>query len=219
MMSLDRDGWALVAPQLSADLLATARETLFDPAKAGSRCLLDLPLVAQIAALLRDFLVTAGVLPAGCVAIQAIAFDKTAGTNWKVPWHQDLMFPFARPVTADGFELGTVKDGVSYARPPVEVLERLLAARLHLDPCGTNNAPLRVAPGSHRRGLVPSAEAGIAAREMGEKACLAAEGEVVLMRPLILHASSQATAPAHRRVLHFVYDTGASLAEEWHRRI
>jgi hypothetical protein len=42
--------------------------------------------------------------------------------------------------------------------------------------------------------------------------------EVLLMRPLLLHASSQALDPGHRRVLHFVYDGGDSMREHWFRR-
>ena len=44
-------------------------------------------------------------------------------------------------------------------------------------------------------------------------------GEAVLTRPLLLHASSQATAPKHRRVLHVVYHSGRPIPETWHRRV
>jgi ectoine hydroxylase-related dioxygenase (phytanoyl-CoA dioxygenase family) len=219
-MNLERDGWGLVDPRIPADLLAEARESLFDTGKAGSRCLLDVGIVRQLAVLVRDFLAARGILSPESVAIQAIAFDKTAGSNWKVPWHQDLMFPFARAVECAGYELATVKDGVSFARPPLAVLQRLLAARLHLDPCTEDNGPLRLAAGSHREGLIESVAAGARAREWGETVCSAKEGEVLLMRPLTLHASSQAKSPAHRRVLHFVFDEdGGHPDEAWHRTI
>jgi hypothetical protein len=46
---------------------------------------------------------------------------------------------------------------------------------------------------------------------------LAHAGEALLMKPLLLHASSQATAPKHRRVLHLVYHSGEAVAAPWHR--
>jgi len=212
-MKLERDGWDLVRPSLPTELLEDARERLFTAGEAGTRFLLKHTTVRRLAVLLRDFLAETGVLPKDGIAIQAIAFDKTAGANWKVPWHQDLMFPVAEDSTWDQRSL---KDGVVYARPPLEVLQGLLAARLHLDPCGEDNGPLRLASGSHRFGLIPSREAADRARDCGETSCLAEEGEVLLMRPLTLHASSQAKSPQHRRVLHFVFDgKDPSLVEDW----
>lgn len=152
-------------------------------------------------------------------AVQAIAFDKSAVTNWKVAWHQDLMFPFATPPDAPGYALHSRKDGVAYARPPRAVLETLLAVRLHLDPCGVANGPLRVAPGSHRSGVLKTAAISDCVASHGEHFCLAGTGEVLLMRPLLLHASSQATAPRHRRVIHFVYHCGPPIQGSWFRSI
>jgi len=216
---LKDEGWALHRSGIAADDLAQLRKTIFTAGAAGTRCLLDLPAVQVAARQLRGELVAAGLMAEGAVAIQAIAFDKTAETNWKVAWHQDLMFPFAQEVKAAGYELPTKKGGVDFARPPVEVLEELLALRLHLDDCDAGNGPLRVAPGSHRGGIIPSAECASEAARRGEQVCLANEGDALLMRPLLLHASSQASDPRHRRVLHLVYHAGGMLAEEWHRRI
>lgn len=130
-----------------------------------------------------------------------------------------LMFPFTERVTSPDFDLPSVKGGVNYARPPREVLEHLLAARLHLDDCGAENAPLRVPPRTHRLGMIPAAEVGRLVAEHGQISCLASKGEVLLMKPLALHGSSQATNPRHRRVLHFVFHSGPALAEPWHRSI
>lgn len=218
-MDFERDGWTRVPTEIDPETLQQLRESVFLENAAGARCLLDVPLVRATAVRLKLELTGAGVLPSGAVAIQAIAFDKTPGTNWKVAWHQDLMFPFARPVESGGYELPSCKGGVDYARPPLHVLEELLAVRLHLDDCDATNGPLRVCPGSHRHGVIPSADAAARAASHGETACLADEGDAILMRPLLLHASSQATAPKHRRVLHFVYHSGKPMAEEWHRAV
>lgn len=218
-MNLDQDGFHIfpsAVPPANLDQLAT---TLFQEENAGRRCLLDHPLVTQTALDLKQVLIESGHLPSSAVAIQAIAFNKTAATNWKVAWHQDLMFPFARPVSAENFDLPAVKDNIAYARPPAGVLEQLLAVRLHLDDCDETNGPLRVSPGTHRSGILPTAEIPNKVSDHGEVPCLAEKGQILLMRPLILHASSKAIEPKHRRILHLVYHSGAPLAESWHRAI
>jgi ectoine hydroxylase-related dioxygenase (phytanoyl-CoA dioxygenase family) len=164
-------------------------------------------------------LVNSGQLPSGAVAIQAIAFDKSPTANWKVAWHQDLMFPFANAVVAPGYAIPSLKDGIHFAQAPAEVLGDLLAVRLHLDDCAEDNGPLRVSPGTHRLGILPGAAIAAQVATQGERTCLAKEGEGVLMRPLLLHASSQAHTPKHRRVLHFVFHSGAPVAERWHQAI
>ena len=218
-MDLARDGYGLLASGLGDDLLDTLRSEAFTEGNAGTRCLLDLPSVQSAALATKHQLITAGILPASAVAIQAIAFDKTPDTNWKVAWHQDLMFPFVARVTSSGYELPSCKSGIHYARPPLDVLEDLLAVRLHLDDCCETNGPLRVSPGTHCLGLIPSSEAAAQAAAHGEVSCHACTGEILLMRPLLLHASSQAASPDHRRVLHIVYHSGRPLPECWFRNI
>lgn len=212
-------GWTRIQAGITPVGLVELAAHAFAPDAAGTRCLLDLPVVRQTAERMRETLIADGVLPRGAVAIQAIAFDKNPSANWKVTWHQDVMFPFARAATAPGHDLPSRKAGVDYARPPRAVLEALLAVRLHIDDCDENNGPLRVAPGSHREGVLRGD--GIAGRvaACGEITCLARAGEAVLMKPLLLHASSPAREPRHRRVLHVVYHDGAPVAEPWHRAV
>lgn len=219
MTKLDQDGWAIAASHLDHTALAILRTSAFSAGGAGHRCLLDDAAVRQTALALRKVLIASGTLPPTAVAIQAIAFDKNPATNWKVTWHQDLMFPFARKVESPDYALPSIKEDIDYARPPREVLEDLLAVRLHLDDCDATNGPLRVAPGSHRHGIFKGAVIPAMLQQSQEVACLAKEGEILLMKPLLLHASSPATAPKHRRVLHFVYHSGKPIAEEWHRSI
>lgn len=218
-MSLSEAGCELHQTGVASSARQKLREDLFQLGKAGARCLLDHPQVQEVAGELKKELVATGHLPPGSVAIQAIAFDKTAETNWKVAWHQDLMFPFAKPVTSAGFELPSMKDGIAYARPPKEILEGLLAVRLHLDDCDETNGPLRISAGTHRSGIIPVAQIPELLSAHGQQECLADEGVALLMRPLLLHASSRAIEPKHRRVLHVVFSPDAPMAEEWHRRV
>jgi ectoine hydroxylase-related dioxygenase (phytanoyl-CoA dioxygenase family) len=105
----------------------------------------------------------------------------------------------------DGFGPWTTKNGVPHVAPPAEVIERMLTLRLHIDPCGPDNAPLRVALGSHRLGMVPASRvAGEAARRPVFE-CHAAPGDVWAYVTTILHASERSRSPARRRVLQVDY--------------
>jgi ectoine hydroxylase-related dioxygenase (phytanoyl-CoA dioxygenase family) len=95
-----------------------------------------------------------------------------------------------------------VKEGVVHVHPPVPVLERMIAARLSLDDCGHYDGALRVLPGTHRRGRLDAATIRRCARDIPAATCPAAAGDLLLMRPLLLHASSPAARPVRRRVLH-----------------
>jgi ectoine hydroxylase-related dioxygenase (phytanoyl-CoA dioxygenase family) len=140
--------------------------------------------------------------------VRSILFDKTAEKNWGVPWHQDLTIAALERRDVEGFVGWSVKDGVNHVQAPREVLEKMLTMRLHLDDCGLENGPLRVLPGTHRYGWLDSETIEKMKREVNEQACVVKRGGAVLMRPLLLHASSRATQPAHRRVLHLEFAAG-----------
>jgi Phytanoyl-CoA dioxygenase (PhyH) len=145
------------------------------------------------------------VLGAATFPVRAIYFDKTATANWKVAWHQDLTIAVRARIDRDGFGPWSVKDGVTHVQPPVGVLERMVAIRLHLDDCTPSNGPLRVIPGSHTSGRLSAADIATIRARTAEHLCVADAGDVLALRPLLLHASSPATEPGHRRVLHIDY--------------
>ncbi|HUR36528.1 MAG TPA: phytanoyl-CoA dioxygenase family protein [Terriglobales bacterium] len=144
------------------------------------------------------------VLGAGCFAVRGTFFDKVPGANWKVPMHQDRMVPVRERKEAHGFSLWSVKEGVQFVQPPAEVMQEMLAVRLHLDDADENNGPLRVIPGSHRHGFIPDSEIDNW-RETKSVTCICPRGSALLMRPLLLHASSPAKEPRHRRVIHLEF--------------
>jgi len=141
--------------------------------------------------------------------VKATLFDKTATANWNVGWHQDVTIAVHERREAPGFGAWSVKAGVPHVQPPAAVLEGMLAARLHLDPCGADNGPLRVLPGSHRSGRLTAAEQARWVAECDPVLCTAEAGDLLLLRPLLLHASTPARAPGHRRVLHVEYAAAA----------
>jgi hypothetical protein len=97
------------------------------------------------------------------------------------------------------------KEGELFVQPPVCVLEQLLAIRLHLDDCDEQNGALRVVPGSHRLGRLNSTESHRERNQRGTEVVSVPRGGAMLMRPLLLHASSKANVERPRRVLHFVF--------------
>jgi hypothetical protein len=134
--------------------------------------------------------------------VRALFFDKTPDANWKVHWHQDLSIAVAERCEVPGFTGWSLKEGIWHVQPPADVLERMITLRLHLDDCGPDNGPLKVLPGSHREGRL-SRERIEWWKTHGEVVeCHLAAGGALLMRPLLLHSSSPATKPSHRRVLH-----------------
>lgn len=154
--------------------------------------------------------------------VRSLLFDKTPGANWTLPFHQDLTIAVRTAPDggfAPGWGPGSRKNGVVHVQPPATLLARMVALRLHLDDCGVDNGPLRVLPGSHRHGRL-DADAVRAWRERCKPLfCLARPGDALLMRPLLLHASSPARNPGHRRVLHVEWAPAGLLAGTglaWH---
>lgn len=188
--------------------------------RAGARNLLDVPSCRN---LVRTFTAHAQIgplLPHGAVAVQCTLFDKSPERNWLVALHQDLSIPVLERVPHPKCTGWSEKEGVLYVQPPVAVLELLVAVRVHLDDCGSASGPLRVVPGSHRHGRL-SAEAARALRDQrGEVECVARQGDVLLLRPLLLHSSSKAQSPAPRRVLHFLFGPQElTCGLKWHRAV
>ena len=137
--------------------------------------------------------------------VRALLFDKNSLTNWKVGWHQDRTIVVRRRVETQGFGPWSVKAGLQHVTPPFDLLARMITLRVHLDPVDAGNAPLLVAPGSHRWGRIPESEIAGVVEKCGTAACLAEAGDIWLYATPILHASEPATAPTRRRVLQVDY--------------
>jgi ectoine hydroxylase-related dioxygenase (phytanoyl-CoA dioxygenase family) len=197
-----------IAPRLADGReIATAARALerLDLPRAGTRNLLDLPWCRALVQRIKRRLSNANALPASYVAVQCTLFDKTADRNWLVALHQDLSIPVRSRINHPSLGAWSNKEGGVFVQPPAEVLEGLVAARLHIDECGPESGPLKVVPGSHLGGRLCGRAAIEMRARIGEVPCLAASGDVLLMRPLLLHASSKALAPSRRRVLHMLF--------------
>lgn len=118
-----------------------------------------------------------------------------------------------------GFGPWTVKAGIVHVQPPAEVLSRILAIRLHLDESAEENGPLRVIPGSHGQGRF-SAEQVAERAKRSSITCTVPRGGALLMRPLLLHASSACLVPKPRRVIHLEFATDELPGGlDWHDRV
>lgn len=156
-------------------------------------------------------LVTAILGPAA-VAIRATLFDKSEAANWKVPWHQDRPVPLRERLREPTYGPWTRKQGIWHADAPQHVLEQMLAVRIHLDACDASNGPLRVIPASHRLGKLTDSQVLSVVQSSQALQIAASKGSALVMRPLLLHASSPAKVAAHRRVLHLEFAASSQVA-------
>ncbi len=137
----------------------------------------------------------------GVRPVRAILFDKTAANNWALGWHQDRTIAVLSRADVAGFENWNSKAGVCHVEPPFGLIERMVTARIHLDAVDETNAPLIIAPGSHRLGKIVESDVDAVVRRCGTMACTARAGDVWLYRTSILHASKCAEGSRRRRVL------------------
>jgi hypothetical protein len=110
----------------------------------GSRTLLMQPWCKELAARLAQNAAVHYLLPADAVAVQCTLFNKSPDKNWLVSLHQDLSIPVKRRVDGSECSGWSEKEGQVYVKPPVAVLEQLVAIRVHVDECTAKNGPLRV---------------------------------------------------------------------------
>lgn len=143
--------------------------------------------------------------PAAC-PVRAILFDKSPDTNWSLGWHQDRTIAVRRRVDTPGFGPWSMKRGLQHVEPPFALIERLVTLRIHLDDVPEDNAPLLVAPGSHRFGRIAEDRIDAVVAACGMAMCLAHRGDVWLYATPILHASA-AGNHVHRRVLQVDYSS------------
>jgi hypothetical protein len=203
---LDQNGYLELSPIAPAHLEAwqcATAEIGTDVGRGGTRRLLDVVPASLIRETGLSDVVRDALGPRAHLT-RAIFFDKTPETNWKVPWHQDLHLAVERRAELPGYGPWSVKEGILHVIPPPGVLTQMLALRLHLDPCGAENGPLRVLPGTHRNRWAPQ-EIEALREEIPEHECHLEEGGVLLVRPLLVHSSPVAALPGHRRVVHLEY--------------
>jgi hypothetical protein len=217
----ETDGYAVVPNIVSpAKCDAVIAQAPLASDAPGTRTLLSHPWCAALARDIRSNLAVRSLLPERAVAVQCTYFEKSESQNWLVAVHQDLSIPVRERIDDGECSVWSEKQRVLFVQPPTIVLETLVAVRLHLDDSTLSNGPLRIVPGSHRRGRLTSAQIHALRDESGEITCTVPKGGVLVIRPLLLHASSKSRVNVPRRVLHFVFGAaGLPLGLIWHTAI
>lgn len=215
--AVERDGFALLyncLDELTVEELCVS----LGGSKYGQRNLLREPAIQKLARRPEVRRIVESVLGPNCSAVKGILFNKTRESNWKVPWHQDLTITVQDRLEVAGFGPWTIKAGVNNVQPPASVLRKILAIRIHLDDNDNQNGPLRVIPGSHQFGRLTREQVAMWDKSQ-PVACLVPRRGALLMRPLLLHASSACKLPQSRRVIHLEY-CSAELPNGlcWHSR-
>ena len=223
---LRQDGYALLRGVFSATYTTSLAERLCIALEAdeasvlrsrgqayGSRDLIRVfPEVCDIphCPILKEFIRT--VLGPRAGLVRVLFFDKPPERSWSLTWHKDLTIAVKNnDQPSSHFRCPTVKAGIPHVEAPESLLASMLTLRLHLDPMTSENGPLSVMPGSH------AVETGA----VGQAVEIHAEaGDVMAMRPLLTHSSSQSKAGTllHRRVIHLEFAPCAELPDgyEWH---
>ena len=137
--------------------------------------------------------------------VRAILFDKTDTTNWSLAWHQDRTINVRARIDVAGFGPWTIKAGLIHVAPPFAILAQMVTLRVHLDAVPPDNAPLLIAPGSHRMGAIREDRISAVVAQCGVHRCTASAGDVWAYATPILHASEAAATPRRRRVLQLDY--------------
>jgi ectoine hydroxylase-related dioxygenase (phytanoyl-CoA dioxygenase family) len=135
--------------------------------------------------------------------VKSIYFDKPEQSNWFVAYHQDLTISVDKKSEIEGFGPWTVKQNQFAVQPPLGILENNFTIRIHLDDTNEKNGALKIIPKSHLKGIYRPET--IDWDFESETICNVEKGGIMIMRPLLLHASNRTTINSKRRVIHIEF--------------
>ncbi len=147
--------------------------------------------------------------------VRALFFDKPPERTWNLPWHKDTSIAVQdNSIASRSFSRPTMKADVPHVIACDDILRQMLTLRIHLDDVTDENGPLRVIPQSH----VASDSDGLGVDQA--VTIHAQAGDVLVMRPLISHASGNSVegTTRHRRILHLEFAASETLPDgyKWH---
>jgi ectoine hydroxylase-related dioxygenase (phytanoyl-CoA dioxygenase family) len=206
--SLDKDGFQIVSNVFDEktihDLVEAIEASPVSRSRAGMRRAMEVEGVCSIAADPRLMHFARAGLGDRVFPFRATLFDKSPYSNWLVVWHQDTALPVRERRETTGWGPWSLKEGITCAHAPASALETILAIRLHLEDSTGDNGPLRVLPSTHKLGVLSDEAIHVLSTTIVPFECCAPSGSVILMKPLLVHASSKARS-GRRRVLHIEY--------------
>lgn len=209
--TIESDGFAIVSRALSQELVAELRSAVASVERGpgvydrdGVYAIRDLfarvPASQKLLeeASIRDMVTS--VLGPDAFCVRSLFLDKTPRANWNVPWHQDATVTVKKRAEVTGFGPWSTKAGVQHVMAPPGLLAAMLTLRVYLDDCADDGGALKLLPSSHQYGRLPQDSIAQFTREETTAHSVKA-GDVLVMRPLTLHASSAASEPGSRRVI------------------
>jgi len=137
----------------------------------------------------------------GYFITKSIYFDKPEKSNWFVAYHQDLTISVDKKIEIENFENWTIKQNQFAVQPPKEILENNFTIRIHLDNTTKDNGALKVISESHSKGIFRVENL----QTENETICEVEKGGIMIMKPLLFHASNKTTNNERRRVIHIEF--------------
>ena len=199
-------------PDECFEILDSIQPAMANENRGGFRHLMSNPTVRKFATDVRLLSIVQAFVGKRVIPFKATLFSKTGKANWLVAWHQDTTLPLANWTMDVEWGPWSTKAGIRFAHSPAWALTRVVALRIQLDASDSTNGPLRVIERSHLGGILDSDEISQTVREGQHVTCLTDMGGIIVMSPLIVHASSKAASNKPRRVLHIEYADTLDLA-------
>lgn len=132
---------------------------------------------------------------------KSIYFDKPEKSNWFVSYHQDLTISVDKKMELKNFKNWTSKQNQFAVQPPTEILENNFTIRIHLDKTTNKNGALKIINKSHKNGVCRIENLDLKT----ETICEVEKGGIMIMKPLLFHASNKTTNNERRRVIHIEF--------------
>jgi ectoine hydroxylase-related dioxygenase (phytanoyl-CoA dioxygenase family) len=139
----------------------------------------------------------------GYFITKSIYFDKPEKSNWFVAYHQDLTISVNKKIEVGNFENWTVKQNQFAVQPPAAILENNFTIRIHIDKTTRDNGALKVINNSHSKGILRIEKLDFEKEK--ETICEVEKGGIMIMKPLLFHASNKTTNNERRRVIHIEF--------------
>lgn len=137
--------------------------------------------------------------------LRGILFDKRPQRNWPVSWHQDLALVCSDPQHFPKIKTWREKSGLYHHQGHRLALEHMLTLRIHIDTARHDNGCLQLIPKSHKQGILTESQIQQIKNQNGALYCEAMAGDILVMNPLIVHASARLQSPQQRRILHLEF--------------
>lgn len=141
----------------------------------------------------------------GAEPVRIVAFNKRAENNWTLGWHQDRVVALRNRADVAGFDNWSRKAGVWHAEPPVDLLARMIFARVHIDAADSRNGCLEIALGTHRHGKISAVDVAATVEKSPIEECIGEAGDVLFAKALVAHRSRASQSAAPRRAIRIDY--------------